>query len=212
MPYRSKYKNKNKNKAKPVSALALAKRNARILRERKPEVKFHDVLSTATMAAAGSSTIVAMCSIPQGSTAQSRVGADITLKSLNIRGYFQKAAPATGATFVRMLLVQSMTDESPVSSTVFNNTPYPTSFRNMNHTSDFRVIYDKIYTLNQDSDVGRYFHININKFPSKLIQWDQADTSGSSSKKGKLYAFFTTEEATYPPSYTMTARIRYIDC
>lgn len=206
-----KYKRRYYGKKRRFNAMALAKRNARILAQQKPEVKFHDSTSTSTVSIAGGSTIIATSSIPQGTTGQERVGSDVTLKSLNIRGYFQKGSAATGATFVRMMVIQAMTDDSPTSATIFDATPYTTSFRNMDHTTDFRVMYDKIFKLTQDSNVGQYFRLNFNKFIAKRIQWDETDTTGANAQKGKLYVLFTSEEPTNPASYTITTRIRYID-
>lgn len=195
-----------------MSALALAKRNARILSERRPEVKYHDVTSTSVVAASGSSTVIATCTIPQGDDANERIGSDVTLKSMNLRGYFQKGSGASGATFVRMMVIQTMNETVPTSANMFAGTPYPTSFRNMDHTTDLRVLYDRVYKLTQDSNVGQYFRINIGKFRARRLQYDEADFAGTGAKKGKLYILFTCEEPTFPPSYTITTRLRYTDC
>lgn len=206
-----KYKRRYRRKGR-ISAMALAKRNARLLSQRKPEVKFHDQTSTSTVSIAGGSTVIATCSIPQGTSGQERIGSDVTIKSMNIRGYFQKGSAATGATFVRMMVIQAMTDDSPTSATIFDAVPYTTSFRNMDHTTDFRVVYDRVYKLTQDSNVGQYFRLNFNKFPARRVQWDETDTTGANAQKGKIYVLFTSEEPTNPASYTITTRLRYIDC
>lgn len=205
-----KYNRRYRRKGK-TSALALAKRNARILSQQRPEIKFHDATSISTVSIAGGSTVIATCSVPQGTGGQERVGSDVTIKSLNIRGYFQKGSAATGATFVRMMVIQAMTDDSPTSATIFDATPYTTSFRNMDHTSDYRVMYDRVYKLTQDSNVGQYFRLNFNKFKAKRVQWDETDTTGANAQKGKLYVLFTSEEPTNPASYTITTRLRYTD-
>lgn len=192
-------------------ALAIARRNAKELRKIRPEIKYHDVSSTSTVALAGSATVIATCSIPQGDGPEDRDGAEVCLKSFNVRGYFQKGAAASQSTFVRMLVVQAMTDDTPTSSTVFRGTPYVTSFRNMDHTSDFRVLLDKVYRLDEGDDEGVYFKINLNKFPYDKVKWDRTDTTGAAAKKGKLYILLCSEEATNPASYQVQIRLRYTD-
>lgn len=208
-----RYKRYNKGMSKTSLALKLAVRNAKILSEQKPEVKYHDSGATGTVSAAGSSTVLGVASVAQGSSATERIGSSITLKSFNFRGYLQKSASATEATFVRMLVIQCMTDDAPTSSTIFNTTPYITAYRNMDHTTDFRVIMDKVFTLTQDSNVGKYIRLSIpaKRFPIKEVKYDEADTTGASSSRGKIYVMLTTEEATNVPSYTYQGRIRFID-
>lgn len=192
-------------------ALMIAKKNRRILRKQSPEVKYHDVSSTGTVALAGSSTVVAMCTIPQGDTVETRDGAKVNLKSIHLKGYFQKGASATQSTFLRVMLVQSQNDSIPTSATMFRGTPYVTSFRHLDYTGEFRVLHERVYRLDDNNNEGAYFKINWSKFPKKTLAYDRTDTTGTNAKWGKLYFMITSEEATYPASYQVQARIKFTD-
>lgn len=213
MPYRRKFRKRRRKqgKWKSRSAIALAKRNARILSHQMPEMKYHDVNGTGTVSAAGASTVIAVSAIPQGDGPAARDGSKVTLKSMNVRMYLQKSGSATQATFVRIQVIQSLVGDTPTSSTIFNATPYVTSFRNLNHTTDFKVLVDRMVVLNDNNDEGKFVTINLSRFACNTLSWDQTDTTGASARKGKLYIFLTTEEPTNPPSYTQQTRLRYID-
>lgn len=146
--------------------------------------------------------------IPLGDGPSNREGRQVKATSLTLKAVLALNASAT-SDVIRLIIVQCQT---PTAATLTNvlvsaNTIAP---RNLNLVRDYKVIWDKTFSLdqakNQIQQVNEYIPLN-----SKL-QYNVSDTAGqSNSVWGEYFLLGIAREVTNESSVTFWSRLRYID-
>lgn len=171
------------------------------------EVKHFDTSATTTIPS-GAWTVTPLFQIPQGNTDESRNGEKLRVKSLNTKLVISKASNPSN-TCVRIVLVKVpiVSTETNPATQVFNGAYFQT-FRNMEYTKKFRVVWDKTVSLNS---------ISSKKFLSKFNKLDLpvSYTSGAGdSIEANGYYLMTLSDSQSSgdnPTVTIRTRTRYID-
>lgn len=120
------------------------------------ETKFNDSTFAQTSATAGglltftgAVTGTNLCLIPQGTTDITRIGNRTMLKQIRIKGHLAVPTTAVSGDRIRVMLIQDhQTNGAAATVTDVLQVADENSFLNMDNTTRFRVIKDKVYDLN----------------------------------------------------------------
>ena len=217
MPRKYKRKFQRKRRYNVGSALSTASKALTVAYGIKKllnvERKYHD---GAVDGGSANSTMVinTLTTIPQGDTANTRDGYSLKLQNLAWRLFIKQNASATTPTQVRVMIVQGLDDTAASQAFLLESTgSAPLDMRNIYYTNELKVLYDKVLNVgpNGSASAGVYRNGFIKRFPSEHLTFDQADTAGTSIRKGALFMCIIGDNATNAPSYDFTYRIRYVD-
>lgn len=215
MPYKRTYR-KRTTKKKPAptawynkkySAMQVASQAWKTAKYVKSllnvEYKHHDDSFNVNVSTTGD--LNHLSNITLGDTGNTRDGSSIKLTGLNIRYCLTKHASAT-QDIVRFMIVQCTLDNVPTTVGILKTATIQ-SLRDLSQTKKWKVLYDRIHTLNTDKPEV-FNSINIKSFPDNHIQWD---TDGTSPKSGALYCLALNTDAVNEPVIDLQSRLRYID-
>lgn len=152
---------------------------------------------------------VALFNIPQGDADNERNGEKLRIKSLNIQGSIVKQG-AVANNLIKLVLVKCPTVHSDTApETQVYTTQSMTSFRNMDFTKKFSVVWTKVISLNT---------ISTKKLFEKYIKLDlpvsYTSSAGDSVEANQYFLMATsdnTNSATTCPTLTIKSRVRYLD-
>lgn len=154
--------------------------------------------------------------IPQGDTSVTRDGYSMKYDNFQCRySYYPDpdAGTATqGPTMFRLMVVQCLDDAAPTSSDLLYNATDALSYRSLDGSGKFRMIYDKMHLIGV-YDTGSFVDIHIpqDKLPVKHLTWDQSDTAGTGFRKGAIYICAISDTVANPPIFQYRSRIRFLD-
>lgn len=157
-----------------------------------------------------SGDVTSISTIPQGDGSHSRDGSSVKLQSLSIHGRVRVNSSATNS-LVRMMVVQSVNDEPITIASLLEDVDNVLSMRNLDKTKDLRILADRTFMLDNVANPQKIFTLNIDNFPSQHIQYDLADTAGTSYKEGQIAVVYLSTETTNVPTTFTYSRIRYTD-
>lgn len=154
--------------------------------------------------------------IPQGDTSVTRDGYSMKFESFQCRYSYYPDPDAGTATqqpsLLRIMVVQCLGDNAPDANYILEGGTDVLSYRNIDGTGDFRMIYDKVHIIGL-YDTGGYIDIHIpqEKLPVKHLTWSQSDTGGSAFRKGAIYVCAISDTVANPPVFQYRTRIRFVD-
>jgi hypothetical protein len=183
------------------------------------EVKFHDNVTNATVATAGGIIDNIPTGIASGTEESQRIGRQITGTRLNFNGILTLPASAANATDVVriMVVMDKQCNGATFSATdLLDTSGNFLSYRNLENSKRFRVLYDKRFTLNatafDSSNVltapfTRFFKGSI---PLKGARFEYSGTTGSITelKSNNLAIFMQSEKG--HAVVDMVSRFRYV--
>lgn len=160
-----------------------------------------------------------MSTIAQGDGPNDRDGNSVKLQSLDIRGWLTYYG---GQSPCRIMVVQStdgtnLSDITTLLDADLSNV-YSLAFRDLNNTQNFKVLYDRVFDMDNIQMFDKSFNIHIDFKKTrpgvkKHITWTQADTAGTSFTGGQLYivAISNITDAANACGFSYQSRIRYTD-
>lgn len=189
------------------------------------EMKFFDTVeAAATGAVAGTISIGSVNIVPQDDTQSGRIGRKITIKRLQVRG--QLVLPATTVAAdttdkIRVMFIQDMQTNgaSPTVATILETADI-NSYLNMANSSRFKVLSDKIYTLNATAggaptgtpsfgSVTRNYAIY--KKCNIIIEYDNSAATGAIATQRTNNILCMCISLNAKVTHACTVRIRYSD-
>ena len=181
------------------------------------ELKDNTVRSTAVVTGAGAvtgSTPLLLNGLTQGTSAVTRIGRRITVKSLLVRWYVQLAATTTGGAPLRLLVVADrQTNGAAPAITDILLTDEIASPMNLNNSKRFKVVCDEIIPVigaggPQSIMIQRYMKLNMNTEFNSGNAGTVADIT-----TGSLYvmAWQGGGLATAAPTSVFYSRVRFSD-
>lgn len=182
------------------------------------EKKYYDVSSN-NSPRSGVPIVTHLTGITQGDTDQERHGDSIGLKTLQFNGLLTWDADSSPGDRCRIVLIMDKENEAgtpPTSGLVYDQTDDVYGLRNMLYPKRFRVLMDKVYTL----DVSRktipieYYKkfkmqkdFQGNPTQMKHITWQSGDTEA----RNHIYVLMFCNNASYGPTVYYKSRVRFYD-
>lgn len=196
-----------------------AKRQVNSMIKRSSETKYHD-LNFAGVVGVNVSNVGVTRSFTQnileGTGNIERIGQKIEISSLQLRGTITRA---DSFNLVRFIVFQWMQDDNaypPAITDILDPVPVTSSDLlgiyapyNYNNSSNFRVLKDRLFTLNnQDRDVT-YFKMKFKKFSRRKLTYDNAT---SDPTRGSLYMLAISDsDAITHPRLSIWSRLYFKD-
>lgn len=155
-------------------------------------------------------TVVDLNNIGQGDTDNARNGNSLYVRSLNWKGYLARPTAGDVVQCVRLVVfmdTQQVGDTAPTLNNVLDNiTPY--SHLNSDTVGRFKILCNKVLTLDTAKSLSQQFEINI---PMRHhIRYN--GTTGTDVQKGGLYlGFLSTQGTSNYPTISYEARLCYHD-
>ena len=172
------------------------------------ELKHFDTAQTIYPYTSNFST-VALFNIPQGDADNQRNGEKLRIKSLNITGVVVKNGGVAN-TLVKFVLVKCPTVHSDTSpGTQVYVDPLMCTFRNMDFTKKYSVIWTKTIALNTISTKKLF-----DKYIKLNIPVSYTSSAGDSVEANQYFLMVTSDQANNAaslPTITLKTRVRYID-
>lgn len=201
----------NRQKAE---VMALAKK----VDERDQETYFHD-LSRQTQNMQNAGSIVDLSLVPQGDGVSARNGDEIDVKFFQLRGalfaptVYNSGSGASQGIDYRIMVIQwhpNSGTEFPNMSSLFENTTNPLSFRNLDFTKQYRVLYeDRGVLVNSagNDDSAKYVEFTIPGKQIRKIGFNDAASTG----EDHIFIVCQSSEVTNGPRLIYTTRMGYQD-
>lgn len=181
------------------------------------EVKFHDSITSSTITNGGLIVDNIPSGIESGTEEDQRIGRSITATRLNFNGIFTLPASTSNHTdVVRLMVVQDKQCNGATftSAQLLESGGGFLSYRNLENTARFNVLYDKRFTLNAMTSLGsstqpvtRFFKASI---PLKGMKFEYSSTTGSITelKSNNLAIFMISEHGV--ALVNMVSRLRFV--
>lgn len=208
MPYKSKTRRK-RTYPRNNQMRTIAKQEARKAIKRQVEVKQHDEVNDTTVSTTINNTDP-LQTIVRGTDANDYIGDKINPIGLALR-YHLIAGDAYN--MLRMLIIQDKdVAGSPTTGTMFQNNIYPlTSALHRDFTSQYRVLYDKTYTLTTNGGGGA---IPISKrmfIKGKRMRYIRFDAAGNCTG-GQIWIVAISDSSTAShPVFQVYTRLYFTD-
>ena len=140
-----------------------------IPRAPQPEWKFIDQRITSSTIP-GSAVVNLMNGCGQGAASNARIGNKINIMSYEIRAEFRSSGTASNALRFIVLVDTQPNGAAPVLGSMFANSTYYTSMRNLYYRKRFKFLLDTPFTISPGGQQGdnKYIH-HYYKFPRGLI-------------------------------------------
>lgn len=173
------------------------------------ELKHFDQLDN-SLSTAGGTWLVQNCfDIAQGNTDETRNGEKLRVKSLQIKALITKNTNAVQTLF-KLVVVKIPTSHSDTApQTQVFKTQYINSFRNMEYTKKFQVIYTKTISLTAITPRKQ-----IEKYLKLDIPVSYTSSSANSVEANQYVIMITSDNnpaASLAPIISLNTRVRYID-
>lgn len=189
----------------------IKKKMYKLARQLNVEYKEHNVQFTGNTVSS-TMTIQNLNIIDQGTTDITRIGRQIKITRVNIRGVCAINTSAT-MTFARFIvLIDKQVNQAAFSAgdllfdtSVFDNC---VSYINLDNKGRFKILCDKILSLSPSNAVGKFYY---NKNLTLPVVYDGSTSAVADQTSKALYLCMVSSEATNTPAVTLHARIRYVD-
>lgn len=215
MPYprrrygrRRRFTRRRKTGASSWATLAKkAYRTAMFLRSVVNVEKKH-LLTNINAAMSNTGAITHLSAIAQGDTVSNRNGNSVKLQSLYCPFTIKANASSTQA-FARVLIymdLQQVADSAAGVTDVLYEATVESPL-NINTAGRFKVLYDKVFNLDDAKTTSIYSKPYI---PIKShVRYN--GTASSDVQKGGIYILYLSNESTYTPNLYMNAKLSYVD-
>lgn len=208
--YRKGYKKKypRKSMGKADKALRIAKS---LQAKSHSELKTHDGGITAAVGTTWQITY--LTTVPQGDGFAQREGRSVKLKSLNMRCKIDIASLASFSNLRIMIVRRPVMDGSALTN--MNQVNLTTDFyslRNLSRTNEYKVCFDKTYTVSH-TNVRPTINLLINKQLNDVLQYSDGNSSGveTECRKNAYYLCILSDTSVGPPTFDCKYRFRYYD-
>lgn len=213
MATRKRFKIRRKKGSIAKQALALAKSNKRKLKE--VETKYFDDVSSGSLSAAGTGTLIGpLSAMIEGTAEQERVSQEI--KAINLSMKLNLAGHASNASIAwsRVVVFRDFDCQgaNPSYTDIFTaNNEY--AFRNLTNTSRFKIYYDKLHKVTGSSSVegGREKWIVKHWRLSHSVTFSGSAAAIANCAKGHLFIYIMGDQATNTVGYNCVTRFRFND-
>lgn len=168
---------------------------------------------------------------PKGATATTRIGADIMLKSLELRYTFEAVSTALHDDYniCRITLVQFTGQNADgaypsvpptavgSSNMVFAQTASSYSNNNLFNSQtkqEYRILYDKTHTVSTIGPFASSGHIMITRFPVSKLHFlvDASDVNLPALSEGLIFLFITSDSSVAPhPRVQFNSKLNFTD-
>lgn len=186
-------------------ALMVANQVSRLM---NVEMKKATVQETTDSLSTTANSMGTLTSIVQGDGKEARDGNSILIKSIQLR-YFAYGHASARVTAIRILLVrdlQQVADTVPSMSDVLEQDNC-TSYLNPDTVGRFKILYDKVHVLNDNSSQQVYKEIYLPC--SYHVRYN--GTAAADIQKGGIYLYGVSTEATNTATVKWSARLTYVD-
>lgn len=179
------------------------------------EWKTHDVAFATTVDnTGGTASMIPMTAIAQGDQSIDREGLDVRVQSLKIDGYVTTSA-STPTTILRMIIF-SDTQQHGVKPTVTEllETASVIGLKEHEAKGRFNILLDKKMLYNHYVSGHTSVHklSYYKKFKNgRKVSYLGTGTTSSNLGKGQLYILMISDQATYTPTVTWNARLKFTD-
>lgn len=176
------------------------------------ERKFIDLVSNGyTLQASSTGALLLLNGVGQGTNLTDRIGDSVLVKSIYIEGFLQLNTSTQDLVRLQIVLDRQANGASPAWSDVYENTtPACCALRNKLTTNRFRVLTQRILTLNNNGDqlVRFKMFIPLRKFHTK---YNGTGATIASLYTNALYFSLSGNVTTNMSVAAFTARVRFID-
>jgi hypothetical protein len=152
--------------------------------------------------------------IATGTDQINRIGRQVRLKSIHLRGNIEANTAGNPAQRVRLIVVatkNSEPDNAPVLQDVLQDGGNFDSFRNLNRARGFIPIVDRTFQVDQD-DPRRYFNIYKKLNIRKQFNDNSGTYTSASQGYGDIYMWaICDEDNTNEPVIALMSRVRFVD-
>lgn len=169
-------------------------------------------LDATAMPATG--TVSKLETIAQGSTDSDRVGDEMHITRISIRGsvIVNNTAVYNRARFICFQWKPDDTSLSPTVSMILNNTANTTQLvegiTNHDRSQQFNVLFDRTFTVNYNGRAIQEFRKVISP---KLYKKDLKFTSGANTGSNQLYVLYVGDQVTNTPLLNLQMQVQYTD-
>lgn len=188
------------------------------------EKKFHDQLTTAAAPITGgivtnSSAEASMLRIPEGNGEEERLGRQITLVNMNIRGKVSTAPDGNNnGDLVRVIFYQDkQTNGAGVTPSEILESVNVLGFNNLSNKSRFRILSDEVFDMNYFSSFGdtdrRVQYFSVYKNLNMKVEYSNDSTDGALAtiRSNNINCLLVSENTGADSSVEMQIRFRFTD-
>lgn len=165
--------------------------------------------TSVTGAVASAGTIYCLSNIAQGDDVNNRQGNSVLAKTLYVRGTMYRNVSNTAViNSVRCIWFQDTSNQGsdPTVTDILQSADVRSPL-NVDKTSRYSIIRDKVYTLSVGGQAG----FNIKKFLPINNHLKYTGSSGSNIYTNALYVLVITDQSTLQPVFDMTSRLAFYD-
>lgn len=211
MPYKKYRRNKlrkyNNKRFQSMSAIMLARKNARKIKSIQSGIEWKHYDSDASNSGLTITGVgILFSGVDAGSAQGQRSGNSTIQRSLQMNILFSRNASASGATTIRLALIHWHPSTVPAKAEIFKDPTDTLTYFNLDFTNDFTILRNQVITL-------------TDQFPSQLIKFNEkfrieASYSGNTAsdiESGKIYLYLFSDEGTNTPGYKYYQRMKYTD-
>lgn len=178
------------------------------------ERKNVDSSQNASIDTVGSILSLGLDGLPQGTTMNNRLGNEITLKSVHIRG---TVFPGEATNTVRLLLVQWLSETASltvVNNVLFNNATAGFDVYSMyakEYSGKFNILWDRSFAVSNAAAPNIIYNHIVNRKMIKTIRYN-SQVVGNLVTKGALFLIALSDSAAFPhPTISFSTRITFTD-
>lgn len=170
------------------------------------EFKRRDSATSVNITSAGN--VHHMTAIAQGDGASNRDGESVKVKGISFKSYVNHNPSGLTEQLCRIIIFRDIDSRGAIPAvTDLLDTANVISHRNLDNTSRFTVLMDRIISVNADNDTTNCF-----KYIDKDMHVKWTDTASTDTASGHLYLLYVTNEPSINyPLLTWNYRIRYVD-
>lgn len=225
------YKKKSTKKVtKKNSGLVALKKVNKLEKQMKKETEVKTIDTAFSMVPYAANAVTVPITYPaQGITQTTRVGNKISVIGVQFKGYITSQTQDSGSPLnarIRIGLVQNREGYDGGALTITEvysaTTLESTEFRNSNHTSKYKVLYDNHYCIIGSASQGSsaslmknlpgIMYVEFYKQFKKPIVVSFSDTGATTAEDHQFYLFARSPDLqANGPTFAGTARIRYTD-
>lgn len=183
---------------------------------RREEKKYHPVITNAFLPV-GTGSTYSLSEIPQGDSDSSRDGDQVYLTSIQFNWtLFIGTGPSSADNVMSRLILYQYFDtitggSAPATGSLLISVASEANIINSPYNHDqrykFRVLYDKVVSLNPLANRGASDSVMITKFPRHKIQYESGGVTGIN----KLFLFVITNSSTNQPVINFYTKVNYKD-
>ena len=154
------------------------------------------------------SRLYALDEMQAGGSQGQRIGNEIRASRLVLRGSLVGDASAGSITVVRLMVVQSKSGAQVEDS-------FPSTIVGQADQDEYRVLYDKVHTLNPVTDVIKTINLNMALYKKKWLGsktgYKDSTLNAPTSNGLYLYAISNVARASTAPNILFSAQLYYKD-